>query len=48
MKLHGYLDSKTHMNLKDYAYKGYNDSYDHGDKKQHYYNWVNVVPSHNA
>ena len=48
MKLHGYLDAKTHLNLKDYAYKGYNDSYDHGNKKQHYYNWVSVVPSHNA
>ena len=33
MKLHGYLDAKTHMNLKDYAYKGFNDSFDHGDKK---------------
>ena len=33
MKLHGYLDAKTHLNLKDYAYKGFNDAFDHGDKK---------------
>ena len=48
MKMHGYLDPKTHLNLKDYSYKGFHDSYDHSDKKQHYYNWISVVPSHNA
>merc|ERR1719321_376334 len=25
MKLHGYVDAKSHLNLKDYAYKGYHD-----------------------
>ena len=48
MKLHGYVDSKTHINVKDYPYKGFHDCYDHSDKKQHYYNWISVLPSHNA
>ena len=48
MKLHGYLDPKTQLSVKDYPYKGYHDCYDHSNKKQHYYNWISVVPSHNA
>ena len=48
MKLHGYLDPKSQLNTKDYAYKGFHDCYDHSGKKQHYYNWISVVPSHNA
>merc|ERR1711990_1107088 len=48
MRLHGYLDAKTHLNVKDYAYKGFHDAFDHSSKKQHYYNWINVVPSHNS
>ena len=48
MKLHGYLDPKSQLNVKDYAYKGFHDCYDHSGKKQHYYNWISVVPSHNA
>ena len=48
MKMHGYLDPKTQLNVKDYAYKGFHNSYDHSDKNQHLYNWISVVPSHNA
>ena len=45
MKMHGYLDAKTQLNLKDYPYKGFHDCYDHSNKKKHYYDWVSVVPS---
>ena len=48
MKLHGYLDPKTQLNVKDYSYKGFHDCYDHSGKKTHYYNWISVVPSHDA
>ena len=48
MKLHGYLDPKSQLNAKDYAYKGFHDCYDHSGKKQHYYNWISVVPSNEA
>ena len=45
MNLHGYIDKKTQMNLKDYVYKNYHDSYDHDTKKTYMYNWVSMVPS---
>ena len=45
MKMHGYLDAKSQLNIKDYAYKGYHDSFDHSNKKVHLYNWISVVPS---
>ena len=48
MKMHNYLDAKNHLNIKDYSYKGYHDSFDHDGEKEHLYNWVNMVPSHNA
>ena len=47
-KMFGYLDKNTHMNLKDYNYKSYHDVYDHGNNKQHLYNWVSLVPSQEA
>ena len=47
-QMHGYLDAKTQMSLKDYTYKGFHNSYDHGNKKEYTYNWVSTVPSHNA
>ena len=34
--------NEHHINAKDYIWKGYNDSYDHGDKKVHQYNWSSV------
>ena len=48
VKLHGYLNAKTQLNVNDYAYKSFHDCYDHSNKKQHYYNWISVVPSHDA
>ena len=45
VKMFGYLDPKTHLNLADYRYAGYHDAYDHGNKKAHLYNWVSMYPS---
>ena len=47
VKMHNYLDPKHQMNLDNYVWKNYHNSYDHGNKKTYYYNWVNMVPSHN-
>ena len=41
INLRNYVN-EHHMNAKDYIWKGYNDSYDHGDKKVHTYNWSSV------
>ena len=48
LKMHGYVDPKTQMNLENYHYKTYFDVYDHDGKKAYHYNWINMVPSHNA
>ena len=45
VRMRGYLD-ENQMNVKDYWYKSYHDSYDHGNKKQHLYNWVSVGVGH--
>ena len=47
-KMHGYLDPKTQINVNDYTYKAFHYSYDHDGQKSYTYNWVNMVPSHNA
>ena len=44
--LTGYVNPHTHLNEKDYLFKGFNDSYDHGDKKRHLYNWTSVGVGH--
>lgn len=31
-----------HMNVKDYQWKNYHDSFDHGNKKVHTYAWSSV------
>ena len=46
--MYGYLDKKTHMNLQDYTYKSYHNSFDHDNQYQHLYNWVSQVPSDEA
>ena len=46
VRLHGYLD-QNQMNLKNYTWKSYHNSFDHDDRKQYMYNWVSMVPSHN-
>ena len=43
-KMFGYLDTKTHMNSKDYTYKLFHDSFDHDNKKEYTYNWISYYP----
>ena len=48
IRMFGYLDKTTHMNLRDYPYKSYHNSFDHDNQYTHLYNWVSMVPSHEA
>ena len=34
--------NENHLNTKDYQWKNYHDSYDHGNKKVYTYNWSSV------
>ena len=34
--------NENHINVQDYQWKNYNDSYDHGNKKTYKYNWTSV------
>lgn len=34
--------NENHINVKDYQWKNYHDSYDHGNKKTYLYNWTSV------
>ena len=45
MNLHNYLDPVTHLNLHDYTYKAFHDSFDHDNLKTYKFNWVSMVPS---
>ena len=47
-KMHNYLNKDTQMNVADYTFRGFHDSYDHSNKKVHLYNWVSDFPRHNA
>ena len=40
-KMRGYLDANQ-MNVNDYWFKQYHNSFDHGNKKTYLYNWVSV------
>ena len=44
-KLFNFVDAKNQLNVANYAYKGFHDSYDHSDKKKHLYNWTSAYPS---
>ena len=44
IKMHNYVD-KNHMNLNNYVWKGYHNSFDHDNKKQYMYNWVSMTAS---
>ena len=41
VNLRNYVNAH-HINAKDYIWKSYHDSYDHGNKKTHLYNWSSV------
>ena len=34
--------NENHINTKDYQWKNYHNSYDHGNKKTYTYNWSSV------
>ena len=48
VKMHNYIDSKTGLNVDNYFFKGFHNSYDHNDQYKHTYNWISTVPAHNA
>ena len=41
VNMRNYID-KEHLNVDDYIWKSFHDSYDHGDKKKHMYNWTSI------
>ena len=46
VKMRNYIN-RDQINVEDYFYKAYHNSYDHGNKKTHLYNWVSVgIPHH--
>lgn len=47
VKLHGYLDKNTQLNVKNYHWKNYHNSFDHDNKRVYMWNWISMVPSHN-
>ena len=48
VKMFGYIDKKTGLNVDNYFFKGFHNSYDHDDTHKHYYNWISTIPAHNA
>ena len=40
--MRGYVNG-DHLNVEDYYFKGYHNSFDHGNKKQYLYNWSSVA-----
>ena len=47
INMRNYVD-KEHLNVDDYIWKSFHDSYDHGNKKKHFYNWTNIWSSKDA
>ena len=41
ISMRNYVD-KEHLNVNDYIWKSFHDSYDHGNKKRHLYNFTNI------
>ena len=41
VNMRNYID-KEHLNVDDYIWKGFHDSYDHGNDKKHLYNWTSI------
>jgi len=42
VRMHNYVN-ENQINVKDYPWKNYHDSYDHGDNKTYLYNWRSMV-----
>ena len=41
VNMRNYID-KNHLNVDDYVWKSFHDSYDHGNKKKHLYDWTDM------
>jgi len=42
VNMRNYIDQKTHVNSASFVWKNYHDSFDHGNKNQHKYNYSSV------
>jgi hypothetical protein len=38
----GHINQANHMNEDTYVWRSFTDSYDHGNKKRHLYNWTSI------
>ena len=47
ISMRNYVD-KEHLNVDDYIWKSFHDSYDHGNKKKHLYNFTEMWTSVDA
>lgn len=41
VNLHNYVN-KNHINVNDYVWKSFHNSFDHGNKNAYQYNWVSM------
>ena len=41
IKMFGYLN-ENHINVNDYSYKLYHNSFDHNSKNEYLYNWISL------
>ena len=41
VNMRNYID-KEHLNVDDYIWKSFHNSYDHGNNKKHLYNWTSI------
>jgi hypothetical protein len=42
LNMRGFVNQNNHINEATYVWKGMHDSYDHGNKRTHLYNWTSV------
>ena len=41
IRMFGYLN-ENHINVKEYLWKNYHNSYDHEDKNEYLFNWISI------
>merc|ERR1719183_2884582 len=42
LNMRNYIDPATGYNIKDYRWKGYHNSFDHGNKKSYLYDYTHI------
>ena len=42
LNMRGHVNTSNHINEETYVWKNFHNSYDHGNKKTHLYNWTSV------